>query len=334
MSARKRSQFDLFGSTPGEFPPAQGRVLPATVDPESQSLREQLPMSLYLGTSSWAFPGWAGTVYREPYPSSVLSREGLRAYAQHPLLRTVGVDRTFYAPIGASAFAAYADMVPADFRFLVKAHAALTTPKGMRVSGHSPGSDHFLDAEYAARHVIEPTMQGLGDKLGILLFQFPPMSLSRTRLEALPSQLTAFLSSLPRGVPFGVEVRTPELLGAAYAEALRAGGATHCFTVHPSMPSVHEQAAQLGASAWQHGPVAVRWMLRPDQQYEAAREAYAPFDQLSAPDLSSRAEVAALVAELAATQPRVIVIANNKAEGSAPLTLRELARLVASRGTR
>jgi uncharacterized protein YecE (DUF72 family) len=31
-----------------------------------------------------------------------LARTGLRAYAQHPLLRSVGIDRTYYAPIQAS----------------------------------------------------------------------------------------------------------------------------------------------------------------------------------------------------------------------------------------
>jgi hypothetical protein len=75
-------------------------------------------------------------------------------------------------------------------------------------------------------------------------------------------------------------------------------------------------------------PVAVRWMLRPDQDYESARDAWAPFRELAAPDLSTRTDVAALVQTLATVQRPVIVIANNKAEGSAPLTLRELARLL------
>jgi hypothetical protein len=75
--------------------------------------------------------------------------------------------------------------------------------------------------------------------------------------------------------------------------------------------------------------VAVRWMLQRDQEYESARDAWAPFHELAAPDLGTRMEVAALVTELAASARPVIVIANNKAEGSAPRTLQELARLIA-----
>jgi hypothetical protein len=96
------------------------------------------------------------------------------------------------------------------------------------------------------------------------------------------------------------------------------------------MPSVLEQWQLLGDAVRAAGPVAVRWMLRTDQQYETAREEYAPFDELVAPDLTRRAEVAELLQALIADRKQTIVIANNKAEGSAPRTLAELARLITS----
>ena len=58
-----------------------------------------LPSTVRFGTSSWAFPGWRGIVYSRSQSQGELSREGLREYAQHPLLRTVGIDRSYYAPI-------------------------------------------------------------------------------------------------------------------------------------------------------------------------------------------------------------------------------------------
>lgn len=68
-----------------------------------------------LGTSSWSFPGWAGIVYDHSVSTATLARRGLAAYARHPLLRTVGVDRTYYGPITAEDFAAYAAAVPDEF---------------------------------------------------------------------------------------------------------------------------------------------------------------------------------------------------------------------------
>lgn len=220
-------------------------------------------------------------------------------------------------------------MVPNDFRFLVKAHAAITTPRGMRVAGYAPSVDRFLDPEYATHEVIAPAVQGLGDRLGVILFQFPPLALSGARLDTLPDALARFLQVLPPGIPYAVEIRNASLLGKPYADALALGSATHCFTVHPTMPGIPAQGLALPSDLPGRAPVIIRWMLGHGREYAEARDAYAPFDQLAAPDLSSRADIAALVQQLNAEQRPVIVIANNKAEGSAPRTLTELARLVA-----
>ncbi len=323
-----RSQIDLFGAPRAD---ATESVAAAEHDTPLTAIAEALPAHLRLGTSSWAFPGWKGLVYAQHETATRLSRYGLSAYAQHPLLRTVGLDRTFYAPIEARVFAEYAAAVPEDFRFLVKAHAALTTSKRQRSIGDATARSVFLDAEYAASEVIAPAVEGLGETLGVILFQFPPLVLPPRQLAAFPERLARFLSALPRGVPYAVEVRDAAVLSEAYGSALSEGGATHCYNVHPRMPDVLTQAAQLGAAVRAAGPVAVRWMLRTDQQYASAKEAYAPFDQLVAPDPARRAQIAELLSMLEAEAHPVLVIANNKAEGSAPRTLIELARLLAGR---
>ncbi len=344
MKRSRAVQTDLFGIASDEANASRAPsgntesrerrgVEPASVSDALRTVAEELPRTLHMGTSSWAFPGWRSLVYGGDYTSSLLSREGLRAYAQHPLLRAVGIDRTFYAPISAQAFEQYAQAVPDDFRFLVKAHAAVTTPRGARMAGQgraqAPTADRFLDAAYATTEVVEPALRGLGKHLGVVLFQFPPLSLSARRLDALPDALGEFLQALPQGVAYAVEVRNAELLGPHYAHALSAGGATHCFTVHPSMPSIPVQCAALEHGVVHTGPAVIRWMLGHGREYAEARDAYAPFDALVAPDLTTRIDVASLIAELNAKHRPTIVIANNKAEGSAPRTLMELAQLVA-----
>lgn len=335
MPSRNDDQIDLFGAPAGARRRAASDVVePAIVADDVRGLAAALPPALHLGTSSWAFPGWHDLVYAREERAERLARHGLAAYAQHPLLRAVGLDRTFYQPIAREAFAAYAQAVPSDFRFLVKAHAAVTTPGGLARLRTPDTRDVFLDAEYAARMVVEPAVLGLGAALGVLLFQFPPLPREPRLIAAFPRRLQAFLSALPRGVPYAVEVRTAALLDdghrEAYAAALIEGGATHGFTVHPSMPPVVEQAERVDRRAWSGGPVALRWMLQRDQEYESARDAWAPFHALAAPDPGTRLEVAALVRTLLAGMHPVLVIANNKAEGSAPRTLQALARLLAA----
>lgn len=344
------SQFDLFGDAPA--PPkrrlAHG-VQPAFPSAAVARTAAALPRQLRLGTSSWSFPGWAGLVYADRYGESLLAKEGLAAYARHPLLRTVGVDRTFYAPIEAAEFARYAQAVPADFRFLVKAHAAVTTPVDqLRRSAAAPPADRFLDPHYTAERIVAPMLEGLGDKAGVLLFQFPPLGapFARSALR-FADHLTRFLEALPalpagadgRGPRYAVEVRNREFIAPAYAAALARNGAVHCLNVHPRMPTVVEQSRQLeqgraaaGLGATPRVPLTVlRWMLHPTQEYEAARDRYFPFNKLVDPDAANRAAVVDEVCAALARGDDMLVIANNKAEGSAPCTLARLGEDVAAR---
>jgi uncharacterized protein YecE (DUF72 family) len=95
-----------------------------------------------MGTSSWSFPGWDGLVYAGRRAADVLSRDGLRAYARHPLLRAAGIDRTFYAPLDAAGFARHAAQVPGDFRFLVKGSQLCTFPFLREAGGGGAPAPH------------------------------------------------------------------------------------------------------------------------------------------------------------------------------------------------
>ncbi|MCA8949188.1 MAG: DUF72 domain-containing protein [Planctomycetes bacterium] len=283
-----------------------------------RELADALPAGLRFGTSSWAFAGWRGLVYAADSPARQLSRHGLAAYSTHPLLTAVGVDRTFYAPIGAGDFADYAAAVPTHFRFLVKAWQALTSPTSPD-GGENP---QYLDAGRAIDQALAPAVEGLGDRLGPLLFQFPPQGAAVTRRpEAFAARLHAFFTRLPVGVHYAVELRDAALFCEHYVEALAAAGASHCFSVHPRLPPIARQRELVPLD----GPVAVRWMLRPGLGYEQAKARYAPFDRLADPDPASRDEIAALCAAAAAAGLPVTVVVNNKAEGSAPLSVVELA---------
>src|SRR4029077_132259 len=64
-------------------------------------LAARIPAHVRFGTSSWTFPAWRSLVYVDTHDS-------LEEYARHPLFRTVGIDRTFYAPISAHDLRGYA----------------------------------------------------------------------------------------------------------------------------------------------------------------------------------------------------------------------------------
>lgn len=321
-NAEQQSLFELPART----------VEPAERRAEHEALAAQLATALRMGTMSWSFAGWRSIVYGKSVEPKLLAEAGLTAYGTHPLLRAVEIDRSFYEPLPVRYFEQVRQQVPDDFRFLVKAHEDCTQPQFPRHAryGKKQGelNGRFLDAGYAVESVIGPVVEGLGSKLGALLFQFPPQDAREPR--AFADKLAAFLARLPRGVPYAVELRSPELLTPAYAHTLEAAGAVHAHNVWGSMPAVLSQARMIPPAA--RRPLIVRWLMRSGDDYEGARSRFLPFSRLAEPDLRNREDIATLVAKALAHDVPAFVLVNNKAEGCAPESIFELARLVARLG--
>jgi uncharacterized protein YecE (DUF72 family) len=307
-------------------------VGPTTPSEELTLLGQSLPSMLYLGTSSWSFPGWTGLVYDRDAGESLLARKGLAAYARHPLFRSVGVDKTFYRPAPRAEFERLAAQVPTGFRFLVKIWRGIVE-RDVRGTAGSAGAaaDAFLDARVAEVECIRPAIEGLGDKAGPLLFQFPPMHLGGGRAHrGFLAQLANFLGALPKGPLYAVELRNRSLVSPEYAarlgELLAEHGVAPCLTVHPTMPDVETQSRELALNP--SLPLVMRWMLRRNQTYGEAKDLYAPFDKLAEPDDASRNALARLAKSALHAGLGAWVIVNNKAEGSSPLSVERLAKAI------
>ena len=336
-----------------EAEPGSTHTPVGAADPGEELARigRHLPRQLYLGTSSWAFPGWQGLVYEREYPEARLARQGLAAYGRHPLLRAVGVDRGYYQALEQSEWARLAGEVPEGFRFVVKAPSVVTDAltRGSRQAPGQPmgANPRFLDAAYAAEHFVMPALEGLGPKAGALVLQFAPMPSGLTYdTHPLIERIAGFLAALPAqhaGVRplYAVELRNPELLTPRLVHRLREVGARLCLGIHARMPPVARQAAALRAmdapaapeAGWSlAGPLVVRWSLHAGLGYEQARARYAPFNRLLDADLVTRGTLVHLIRIAVRSGQDAFVIVNNKAEGCAPLSCVELARALADRG--
>ncbi len=325
---------------PGLFeePPAPRRQKPAAgdVQPSWDSPllgAPALPPQIRLGTSSWFFPGWRGLVYDGVHPQTALSKKGLAAYAQIPLLRTVSLDRTFYAAITTIEYARYATQVPDGFSFVVKAPAMVCDAVMRGEDGRGRvANPHFLDAAIAAREFVVPCLEGLGDKAGPLVFQVSP--LPRGLVEEAPlliDRLATFFHALPQQLGprhpiYALELRNAELLTPRLMRMLKKAGVRYGVGLHDRMPEVERQAAALKAlDGDEPGDLVVRWNLHRGFLYQAAKQRYEPFDRLVDEDPETRRTLARMAAEAFKAKRRVWITANNKAEGSAPLSILKLA---------
>lgn len=284
------------------------------------ALAQRRPPHVFLGTSSWTFPGWKGLVYPGEPTMDELVEHGLETYARHPLFNTVGIDRSYYAPLSSQELAGYAKQLPPGFRCLMKIWNRVCSYVDPRTRAPNPD---FLNAKRFRDEVLTPALASFKDHLGPLLFQLTP--LSRSELLAPPlfaAKLDRFFAELPRGPQYAVELRNAEWMTPGYFEALARHGVAHTFNHWERMPSVGEQLAREQAFT---APFAVCRLLLPQGVgYEEAREAFAPFDRIQAQDDAMRADVLRLVEATAKARRQVWIIVNNKAEGSSPLTVRAL----------
>lgn len=332
-------QDSLFGESDSSKPikKSSKQVEPAAHAAELIALAKTLPSHLRLGTSSWNYPGWVGMVWDREYSENNLSCYGLSAYSQHPLFKTVSIDRGFYRPMNVAQFAEYASQVGQDFRFVVKAPSLVTDALIRDESGRGMRTNlNFLDPIEAVRLFVEPALEGLRHKLGALVFQISPLSnsmLSRMpemidRLHHMLSAIPDFRDQAPDGV-VAVEVRDPQWLTSEFVQALRDTKATYCMGLHAKMPPINEQLPILRA-LWP-GPLVCRWNLNPlhgAYGYEDAKELYSPYDKIVDPDLETRAILAKVISGTAKAGQNVYVTLSNKAEGSAPLSVIELTKAI------
>ncbi len=139
-------------------------------------------MQFHIGTSGWVYPHWQGPFY----PDDLTEPDWLAFYAER--LMSVEINRSFYRLPTLENFAAWRDAAPDDFVFAVKASRYITHMKNLK----------------EPEETLPPLLQaceGLGDKLGPLLFQLPP------RWHANPGRLKDFLQALPKDFQAVFELR-------------------------------------------------------------------------------------------------------------------------------
>ena len=161
-------------------------------------------MKVWVGTSGYSYKAWLGNFY----PEDLSPKEMLRSYSSR--LPAVEINNTFYRLPKESVLASWAEQVPAEFRFVLKAAQTITHVKRLR--------DSCAEVEYLFR-----VAAALGQHLGAILFQLPPNL--RKDLE----RLEKFLSLVPNGKEVAFEFRHPSWLDDEVLALLKARNCALCF---------------------------------------------------------------------------------------------------------
>jgi uncharacterized protein YecE (DUF72 family) len=181
---------------------------------------------LYLGTSSWSFDDWRGTVY----PVDARSSDYLTHYAKK--FRAVEIDMTFYRIPTPAMVEGWNHRTPDGFRFAAKIPQVITHEKILR------------DCQAELQQFTD-VMSLLGQKLGPLLFQFPYFSKRHfSNAQAFLDRLESVLDQLPEGFRFAVELRNRWWITRRLLDLLRAHQVALALTDHPWMPPIQELLRQ------------------------------------------------------------------------------------------
>jgi uncharacterized protein YecE (DUF72 family) len=286
---------------------------------------------VFVGTSSWKYPGWRGMlydeqryVYRGKFAESRFEKNCLAEYAE--VFKTVCVDAGYYRFPDRRAIESMVSQTPLDFLFAFKVTDEITLKKftGLPRFGDRAGkpNENFLNADLFASAFVrpfEPFQQNVG--LFILEFsKFYPSDYEQGR--DFIADLDKFLAGAPKGWPYGVEIRNRHFLRPEYFETLRRHGVAHIFNSWADMPPVNEQLA-LAGSVTNPDLAGARFLLKPGRRYQEAVDMFSPYDKIKEPYEEARAAAADLIRlTLARTAlRRLFLYVNNRLEGNALLTI-------------
>lgn len=160
-------------------------------------------MSLYVGTSGWAYKEWKPGFYPEGLPQARF----LEHYAR--TLTACEINATFYRLQSDATFAKWAAGTPETFRFAVKAHRRITHARTITVE------QEFLDAFFRS-------LVPLGARLGAVLLQFPPY------LKRDDDGLSRLIEALPPGRRAAFEFRHASWEDDGVEERIARSGGTVC----------------------------------------------------------------------------------------------------------
>ncbi|MER3422536.1 MAG: hypothetical protein C4293_04170 [Nitrospiraceae bacterium] len=281
------------------------------------------------GTSTWAYAGWQGLVYTNSYPKGRFAQESLGEYARYEyrgerLFRTVGLDQTFYRPPLPGQLARYAEQLPPGFDMCSKVWQELTVPQfashpryGAKAGRCNP---RFLDVDLFIAEVLPSYLAEFKGHTGPFIFEFQRTGIEPTEFL---SKLDRFFDRIPKDFSYGVEVRNSGFLNKGYFSLLAAHRVAHVYNHWTWMPPLKIQHQRLGQQ-FTASFVLIRLLTPLGVRYEDAVQRAKPYNRLVQVLPEMRADTLGLIHQAVEEQRRAYVLVNNRAEGSAPLTIQAL----------
>ena len=295
---------------------------------DRDGLRDRLnalaAQGIFLGGSSWKYQGWLDQIYsrsryltRGRFSKKLFEETCLSEYAT--VFPAVCGDFAFYQFPSEAFWEKLFRQVPASFRFGFKVPEQITAPiwpLHPRYGAVAGLENHtFLDSALLEQGLLRP-LQPWRDQTGVLIFEFGTM---RKQAAEFVKLLDPFLSRLPAGFRYAVEVRNAEFLTPFYFDCLRAHRVSHVFNAWARMPEIADQMAMPGSVT--SDLIVSRALLRKGRPYEEAVQKFAPYDRVQEVNEPVRGALRELLRMARVEGRQAFIFVNNRLEGNSPGTV-------------
>jgi len=291
----------------------------------ARRLRALAQENIWIGTSSWKYPGWLDQIYtRERYQSrgrvsqKRFEAECLAEYAE--TFPIVCGDFSFYQFPSPEYWHKLFISAPQGLQIALKVPEEVTAEVFPRHARYGPRAgmvnESYLNADALAALFLEP-LEPYRERIGPLIFEFGARGASPREFHA---KLDPFLGALPPTFRYAVEVRNREYLQPRYFEILRQHRAAHVLNAWTKMPALSEQIAM--PDAFPADFTVVRALLRQGRAYEDAVRQFTPYDQVRDENPEARDALRAVIRRMREERRAAYVFVNNRLEGNAPETIR------------
>lgn len=282
--------------------------------------------NIRIGTCSWKYDSWKGILYPDKEKFDYLVE-----YSKH--FNTVEIDQWFwslYEPEMAvlpneSDVKSYAQSVSEEFRFTIKIPNSLTLT-------------HFYNKNKTEALRLNPFFlnQDLFDKflecltpmqknIGVLMFQFEYLNKQKiSGLTEFLDRFESFVETIGKSYNYGVEIRNPHFLKKPFFDVLERNNIAMVFLQGYYMPPIwdvfneYKDKIQSTAVIRLHGP----------DRSGIEKKTGSVWNQIVEPKDEELDKVAEIIQYLKNKKVDTYVNVNNHFEGSAPLTIKKINRLI------
>ena len=290
--------------------------------------------NIFIGGSSWKYPGWFGQIYtrdrylsRGRFSQKRFEAECLNEYAE--TFPIVCGDFSFYQFPTPEFWAKLFGSAPKSLRYAFKVPEEVTVKAFPTHPRYGPRAGEqnqaFLNAALFQSAFLD-LLRPFHSQIAVLIFEFGnfPKRCYESTAEFV-RELDPFLAQLPQDFRYAVEIRNQEFLEPEYFACLRYRGVAHVFNAWTRMPTIGDQIEL--PEVFTADFTVTRALLRQGRPYEAAVEKFTPYAEAVDPNPETRGSLRRLIERAKRRNEPAFIFVNNRLEGNAPTTIESVVDL-------